>query len=68
MSRYTEMTVWLVERCNNEFFRAELWHRPYDGWMIATTRKVSTRRQAIRDGVRVYKGFARHESQQKKEA
>ena len=40
-----------------QLYRAELWVRPYEGWMVAATRYVSTRSWATRDGARVFGPF-----------
>ncbi len=45
--------VVLIEADNGRF-RAELWWRPYCGWMLASTRWVSTKTWAVRDGKRVF--------------
>ena len=36
-------------------YRAELWYRPFSGWMLAATRKVGTKAWARRDGKRLLK-------------
>lgn len=36
-------------------YRAELWYRPFSGWMLACTMKRSTRSWARRDGLRLLK-------------
>ena len=48
--------VWTVEIADGRY-RAELWHRPYRGWMVAATRWVSKQTWARRDGRRVFAAF-----------
>lgn len=49
----------VVQEATTSLYRAELWVRPFDGWMLAATMWRKTRGWANRDGVRVFTAFQR---------
>jgi hypothetical protein len=50
----TTQPQWCVVANAVGLYRAELWVRPYSGWMMACTRTVSTKTWATRDGKRIF--------------
>lgn len=49
----------VVQEATTGLYRAELWVRPFNGRMLASTMWRKTRGWATRDGVRVFTAFQR---------